>query len=589
MTPASGFCGLLAAAGHTLHVDLLGAVPALVWSQDGLLRFAAWASPNGQGRLALFDAGGAAFHGELYNRPDLCCQLGLPEDTMLLPLLRAGWQAWGEALLPRLDGVFALAMRDGDSLVLYRDASGLRNLYAYTGRDGQIAFATHLDTLLHLPGTERRLARRSVHEYLRFLDIAAPNTLFEDVIAVEAGQVLRWSAQGMESRMLAAPQADAPAPASFAAAVDALDAYLQRSVQTRLAGAERPAAFLSGGIDSALLCAMAACHRGDMTAITVGFEGHEYDESPVAQRIAAHLGLKHEVLRFGRQDFLSAFERLARRMEQPMADPATPATLLAFEHCHNRFDAVLDGTGADEAVGMMPPRHVRLAVAWASLLPRNARGGLIRLLRATPGAAGFTPIFDFEHPADTMIRWNGFTRSEIEDLCGEPVSFGHSQFYRTFDRHPRHAHFERYSALLNAMPSDRLNQAMLLSGTTVRYPFFAADTDHFIRQLRTDHRYLPGQPKRILRALLARYVPAPVWDLPKHGFNFPLNDFLGANDFALVRRHLDANRWARTGILSGEKVAQVARRFIAGDRRLTFRVWALAVLGAWLDEHGEWH
>ena len=58
-----------------------------------------------------------------------------------------------------------------------------------------------------------------------------------------------------------------------------------------------------------------------------------------------------------------------------------------------------------------------------------------------------------------MIRWNGFTRPEIEELCGEPVSFEHTQFYRTFHRYPRSAHFERYSALLDAMPSDRLNQA----------------------------------------------------------------------------------------------------------------------------------
>jgi len=533
------------------------------------------------------DDTGVACFGEFHNAPDLCRELDLAADTPLPRLLRAGWQRWSVNLLPRLDGVFALALQNADELLLYRDPSGLRNLYFHTGRRGHISFATHLGRLMSLPGVERRLARRSLHEYLRFGDIAAPNTLFEDVAAVEAGQLVRCTARGIETRTVSMPDTGDAPPSSFSEAVEMLDAHLQRSVLTRIADAERPAAFLSGGVDSALLCAMASRHRRDLTAITVGFDAAPYDEAPVAQRIASHLGLAHQVLRFDRQQVLSGFERLYQGAEQPIADPAAAATVLAFDHCRSRFDVVFDGTGADEAVGMMPPRHVRLAVAYASQIPRGVRLPLARLLHAVSGLAGYAPVLDFEHPADTMIRWHGFTRTEIEALCGEPVSFAHTHFYRTFHRHPRGAHFERYSALVNGMPSDRLSQAMLISGLPVRYPFCSTETDRFIRQLRTDYRYLPGQPKRILRALLARYVPAEIWDAPKHGFNFPLHDFLAAEDHLLVRRYLDEERWRKTGMLSHDKVQQYARQFMAGDQRLTFRVWALVVLGAWLSSHGE--
>ncbi len=272
-----------------------------------------------------------------------------------------------------------------------------------------------------------------------------------------------------------------------------------------------------------------------------------------------------------------------------MADPAALATLLAFEYCRSRFDTIIDGTGADEAVGIMPPRHVRLAVGCASLLPPGVRSRLAPLIRAVPSLSGYTPVVDFEHPADTMIRWHGFTRPEIEELCGEPVSFAQTHFYRTFDRYPRHAHFERYSALINAMPCERLNQALLISGMPVRFPFCDAEADRFIRQLRTDHRYLPGEPKRILRALLARYVPPQIWDSPKHGFNFPLREFLVAEDFLLVRRYLNVDRWRRAGVLSPDTVQRHARQFIAGDQGLTFRIWALVVLSAWLEKHDELH
>jgi asparagine synthase (glutamine-hydrolysing) len=590
MTPVHGFCGSLrpqrpgaSARWYTATLPLRAVGPADAPTQGaaaGTCNASAWS-----------DAGdvGLAWHGEIYNAPDLCRQLGIAPDTPVPQLLLAAWRRWSLDFLPRLDGVFALALRDGERLVLSRDPSGLRNLYVYIGRAGEVAFATHLPSLLRLPGTERRLSRRSLHEYLRFLDIAAPNTLFEDVRAVEAGQLFCWSPAGTEASPWPGSDAGGAVPASFGDAVDALDEHLQRSVRTRLAGSSRPGAFLSGGIDSSLLCAIAARQRGDVTAVTVGFEGAAYDEAPVAQRIAAHLGLTHEVLRFSRGEYLTAFEALSQHLEQPMADPATPATVLAYGHCRSHFDTVLDGMGADEAVGAMPPRHVRLAAGYASLLPPRARGGLTRLLRAVPGLSGYAPILDFEHPADTMIRWRGFTRPEIESLCGEPVSFAHTTFYRTFDGFLRQAHYRRYSALMNAMPCERLNQATLITGARIRYPFWDRETDRFIRQLPIDFRFLPQEPKRVLRALLARYVPRSIWEMPKHSFDFPLWEFLSAADFQLVRRYLDPDLWRQARVLADKQVWLYARRFMGGDQSLKFRVWALVVLGAWLEKRDKLH
>ena len=75
--------------------------------------------------------------------------------------------------------------------------------------------------------------------------------------------------------------------------------------------------------------------------------------------------------------------------------------------------------------------------------------------------------------------------------------------------------------------------------------------------------------------------------MPKHGLDFPLHEFLAADDFMLVRRYLDRDRWHRAGLLNADLVDQYARQFIAGNRGLTFRVWALVVLAAWFEKHGE--
>lgn len=585
MTPLDGFYGLFDLSGQIQRQMFpTGLLPPL---QSAAPPFwaAAW-TPAGEG-CSTEGSRSLLFQGELYNIDELRRQLDATDDVPLPHLLLLAHARWSLDFVLRLDGLFVLALRDDECLHLYREGSGARNLYYATQQRGQIAFATHLNTLLHLPSVEKRLARRSLHEYLRFLDIAAPNTLYEDVLALEAGQLLTWTAAGPHLYQPGPYGDTSHSTPGFDEALDTLDGLLHQSIARRLRHVDKPAAFLSGGVDSSLICAIASRAEPRITAITVGFEGPQYDEAPIACIVAAHLGIEHQVLRFAREDYLSAVEAFQRRAEQPIADPAASATLLAFDYCRERFGTVLDGSGADESTGMMPPRHVRAAVEFAALLPAPLRRTIVATLRHLPGLVGYAPIFDFEHPVELMIRWHGFTRLEIEALCGEQVSLDHTHFFQTFSRFPRSAHFERSIALLDAMPGDRLHQAAALSGLPVRYPFWDQSVDRFIRSLPPDYRYRPTEPKRILRSLLARKVPQNLWDVPKHGFDFPLMAFLSAEDFQLVRRYLLLGDWAQWQVLAPELVAEYGRRFIAGERTLSFKVWALVVLAAWLEGHAD--
>ncbi|HOL37715.1 MAG TPA: asparagine synthase-related protein, partial [Rubrivivax sp.] len=291
-------------------------------------------------------AGGARvwFEGEVHNLPELRAELNLAGDEPAAQVLWAAWQRWGERLGEHLDGVFALALADAERLLLVRDASGLRALYVDTQQPGGPWFGGALDARVPASDAQREIVPAALHEYLRLGDICAPRTIWRNVSAIEPGVPWRLDGHGLHPAADGAP-ARTPVPApSFDAAVERLDALLHEAVARRLGDAERPAAFLSGGIDSALICAIAARGTPRPVAVTVGFEGAGFDEAPVAARIASHLGIVHRVLRFGRRDYLGAFDRLARGMDQPMADPAAMATLLAFEHCREHFDVVLDGT-----------------------------------------------------------------------------------------------------------------------------------------------------------------------------------------------------------------------------------------------------
>ena len=588
MIPASGYYGLLdpraclaGADFETVNLPL----PTLSCAGRWL---GVWEGGALQVEYDDDDGRWLAFHGAIYNQKDLLRKLDLPENTSIVRLLLQAWARWPDDWTNRLDGLYVIAhwTGNGRDLTLRRDSSGALGLFHARTASGGIAFATHLGTLVRLPGVNRKLSRQGLHEYLRLLDIAPPNTIYEGVRAVSPGEGVMLDVQRPGIETVIQPPTFPTIEAPFDAAVAELETTLQEGIDHRLSGAAHPAAFLSGGVDSALICALASRQRPELETLTVGFDGAGFDETPVAQAIAEHLGLRHRVLRFGRDELLNALERAGRYAEQPMADPAEPATLLAFDLARQDYDVVLDGTGADDLVGAMPPRHVRVAVDYAACLPLSLRRQIAAALPHVPGLAGYAPLFDFEHPAETMMRWHGFRRPEIEALCGEPVSLEQTRFYETFGRfNNRGEHFARYSALVETMPGDRLAQAALISGLDIRFPYWATEVEAYLRGLPVSHRWRQDEPKRILRALLARQIPRNLWDLPKHGFDFPLLEFLRAQDFQVVSRYLSKDLWRQWQVVAPDLVDQYAQRFRAGETRLMFRIWALVVLAAWLEGH----
>jgi asparagine synthase (glutamine-hydrolysing) len=587
MIPNSGFYGVFDPTARFLESQLV----ATGLPRPTNISADRWGGVWSGGPLSaeIGDDGGRwlIFHGALYNRRDLTRQLDLPKDLSIPRLLLNAWARWPDDWTNRLDGLYALVHWAGNThdLTLRRDVSGTMGLFHARTSSGGIAFASHLSTLVRIPGVSRKLSRPGLHEYLRMLDIAPPNTIYEGVRAVPAGEgvMLDTSRPGVETSLPS--RAFPPIEVPFEEAVTELESRLAESIGRRLVGVKRPSAFLSGGVDSSLICALAARHRPDLQTVTVGFEGAAYDETPIAKAVAGHLKLPHRVLRFGRQDFLDALVKVGQHVEQPMADPAEPATLLAYERVQENHDVVLDGTGADELAGAMPPRHVRIAVDYSARLPVALRRWLSMNLPRLSGLAGYVPLFDFEHPAETMMRWQGFRRQEIEALCGEPVDLTQTRFLQVFERFKRADHYSRYSALVEALPSDRLSQSALITGLDVRYPFWDSEVEAWLRGQPQAYRWRPDDPKHMLRTLLARHVPRNLWDVPKHSFDFPLQDFLAGEDYAVVRRYLLQGGWERWQVLSPERVADYGRRFIAGEHSLRFRVWALVVLAAWLEGH----
>lgn len=528
--------------------------------------------------------------GEIYE-PDLVKAdleaKGYQVSASVGDLMAATYREWNEEGIYRLQGIFSLALWDDarKKLFLYRDSSCFKYLYYSSNSASGLTFSTQLSLLFSRPQIKREFSRGSLHEYLKTLEIYPPNTIYKDVFAAEPGCVICYAGE-VVLNPCDEDDEQTSLELGFEDAVKELDHLLRESIRKRLDEQRKAGFFLSGGVDSSLLCSIGAdLTKGDIDAFTVGFEDPAYNEMDIASEVAGKLGIRHHKLFFTMNDYESAFCRLYRDCEQPFSDPAALSTLLAYEYLKGTVDAVLDGTGADTLVGIMPPRYKRISVEYASLIPGPLRKVIKHIVQSTPGIADYYPIFDFEEPQEIFARWKGWTKSEIESLCHEHVSFEHIKLYKLFASYPRTKSFELYNAIIRNTSDDRIHEAARFTGIPTRFPYWDREVENFVNRLPREHRYHEGDQKRILRALLSHYAPRQIWDVPKHTFNFPFVDFMKRDNHRLLDELVNEESIKKYNLFDVKIVRDVINQFKSGDNKVAFRVWALLIFNCWLEHH----
>lgn len=593
MNPQGSFFGICDFSGRLRHeLDLTNRFKVGAWRvlSDG--PFTAFVSGANSDDVFIVDREDliGIVHGELYGLETLTKnwmpgkQVGLASPG---EIIAEAFSAVGSSCFPVLDGLFAAILWDRKrrKLIMYRDSSCVNFLYHASFSSTALAFSTDAMELFSSLGFPKRINSSSLHEYLRFLDISTANTVYDGVFSTEPGVPLFFDGKTLRKEQLN-PRAPAQLKIGLEEAAIELNSILGESVKDRLEQNASTGFFLSGGVDSSLLLGLAAQQKGrDIQAFTVGFEGDRYDEMAVASQVANYLGVRHHELRFSMEQYRKELRRFLSKVDQPFADPAGLPTFLAMEKCGEHVEAMVDGTGADTLVGIMPARYSRIATQYASLLSSGLRSTLSQVVKFLPKLSGYRSLLDFEDPQEILIRWHGWRRREIEKLCGETVTFEHTRFYQVYARYGRTQHFERYSALMGNLPDDRIHQASRATHMRIRFPFWAPNVEAFIRSLPLNLRYAEGENKPILKAALAKNVPRRLWDVPKHGFDFPFRELMEKDNFSLIREHLDSREILLEGLIDSELARDCIDRFMRGDKTLSFRVWSLLVLGVWYAEH----
>lgn len=561
------------------------------------------------------------YNGEIYNFRELRRELeragvrnwrgNSDTEVMLAMFERHGV----EETLTHLDGMFAIALYDRERRKLYlaRDRMGEKPLY-YGWAGASFVFASELKALTTCPGWSGEIDRDALNAYMRYAYIPGPHSIYRGIRKLAPGHLLAIDLETLTPSVQ--PAADAYWNARGEAeaawrdqfvgsqeeATDLLETLLTHSIGRRLISDVPLGVFLSGGLDSSTVTALAQkVSSAPIKTFTIGFADKRFDESEKAAAIAAHLGTDHTELTADADAPLSLVERMADIYDEPFADVSQLPTLLLAELTRKHVTVALSGDGGDELF-LGYPRYLAADRQWSDkrspLACALGRAGMIggivpkqllnqvsvgrkpwrlgdKLYRASGNGLASTPEAVYEA---FVSRWR-----TVSKPCPEP-SIG---YYTDPSRHPRFSDpMDRmsYADAVSYLPDDllvKVDRATMAVGLEGRAPLLDHEVVRFAWRLPLSMKLENGKMKMPLHRLLERYVPQDLFDKPKQGFEPPLGDWLRGPLRDWAESLLTKEALGGDDLIETAPVRAVWQEHVSGVRDWRFELWNVLMFQAW--------
>lgn len=551
------------------------------------------------------------FNGEIYNHRELRASLTStgwrPKSTSDTEVILAGIEAWGfDRFLNQADGMFALALydRSESTLALARDRFGEKPL-VYCERDGHLLFASELTAFEHAPGLDLRLDEASTNDYFRYGYVPGRSTIYQGIHRVPPATVVEYRVGSGDDpktwRYWNLPGLTTTEPATG----ERLEELLSASVRRQLV-ADRPVgAFLSGGIDSSLICAIAAQHTGQLTTFNMGWDVADHDESDQAAAVAAALGTDHHAVSLSRSDAITAVERLPQVMDEPFADPSQLSVLLVASMARQHVVVALSGDGGDELfAGYNRHRWLLKVRALQRRVPaavRTRTGGMAHraapsleaLLRPVPTTLRPRLVADKARKLARVVA-AATTADAYQTLLaltsevGRPVEVPAEIEHALASDDPDVVLWGlRCADLTGWLPDDvltKVDRATMAVSLESRAPFLQPDIAALALSLGVDELLARSGGKQPLRHLLDRLLPDVDFSQKKTGFGMPADSLL-RDELADALGDAVASHRARVSPIEIDWAA-LHTGFRGGDDAPAPLLWSLLMFELWAGREG---
>jgi asparagine synthase (glutamine-hydrolysing) len=553
------------------------------------------------------------YNGELYNFRELRSEL--EQDGFRFTsdcdteVLLAMYHVHGRAMLGRLNGIFAFAIWDTErhELFLARDRLGVKPLY-YAEHEGCLYFASEVKALL--PALPRAtLNHRVVAEYLTFLWVPDPNTMFSGVYTIPPGHYGLYRRSGLEINQYWDMEFS-PEDRSDEEWFSLVRETVNESVRRQMVSDVPVGAFLSGGLDSSAIVAQMTALAGPVSTYTVGFDAADLqhdivpDDVRYSRQVARDFGVDYHEQTLS-PEIVSILPKLIWHMDVPVADPAAITTYLICSTARERLTVILSGMGGDEIFAGYP-RHLAAQIGrMGDALPRRLRAAI---RRGVEGHLSLGPPGRLRAPRRNLLK---FVRGLDADVPTRYLT--HSSYYRA-EELPRvlsgelHAEvdgsdpYRQHREYLQRVSDEHwLNQLLYLDMKTFLPCLNLTYTDKMSMAASAEVRVpllddelvaLSGRipPELKLRRFTRKYVfkrsmegilPRDVIWRPKAGFGAPIRAWLVGDLRPMVSEALSPERVAARGLFDPVETQRLIRSNLAGQEDNALRIWALLTLELW--------
>ncbi|MBU1643071.1 asparagine synthase (glutamine-hydrolyzing) [bacterium] len=534
-----------------------------------------------------------SFNGEIYNhkalRQELASDFSFESDSDTEVLL-AAYIKWGLSFVDHLVGMFAIALLDGKDLYLFRDRLGKKPLF-YMHERGQFIFASEIKGLTPFLA-KKSLNKDAMISYLGFLAPTPPHTFFKGICKLEAGEMLHFDGTKIEKKQYYS-LLDVPSSTIIteSEALEVIEARLIEAIRLRLEADVPMASLLSGGIDSALIAAIAKQHGTPLHTFSIGYAEHQnYDERQNAKLTAEALGVRNSAFEIDRNDFITASEKVFEAMDEPLNDPAAIPLYLLFEGIQKEgYKVVLSGEGSDELFLGYRQYFEYLDIEKAAALQH--KNWLKKYFRSNFSMnrewEWYKRVFDesllFRTSGEkfTDLQKNMLLRHNIRD--GDGLRFL-EPYRKAFEASSHSDPSIWYSYIdLKLFQAEhfltKLDRVSMAHSIESRTPFLDHNLAESVFGIAPHLRYRDGVTKALLKKVASKYLPQEVISRKKKGFSNPYMEWLIASGkIALIE---EVNE--QTGLFN----PAVLRDFIERGRRGSFKqhVWGLYVLSYWLKRN----